>query len=183
MDWDVEQGLILFQGKVYVPKDEGNRRDIVKTYHDSLPAGHPGRWKTYELVSRNYWWPGMSSFVEKYVSGCDTCVRTKNSNRKPMGLLKPNEAPRGPWQSITCDFITQLPKSDEYDAIFVVVDRLTKQAHFVPTTSDVNAATTADMFIDHVWKLHGTPRQVISDRGSQFVSQFLKEVFRRTGVC
>ena len=162
VDWDVEQGLILFQGKVYVPKDEGIRRDIVKTYHDSLPAGHPGRWKTYELVSRNYWWPGMSSFVEKYVSGCDTCVRTKNSNRKPMGLLKPNEAPRGPWQSITCDFITQLPKSDEYDAIFVVVDRLTKQAHFVPTTSDVNAATTADMFIDHVWKLHGTPRQVIS---------------------
>ena len=136
VDWDVEQGLILFQGKVYVPKDEGIRRDIVKTYHDSLPAGHPGRWKTYELVSRNYWWPGMSSFVEKYVSGCDTCVRTKNSNRKPMGLLKPNEAPRGPWQSITCDFITQLPKSDEYDAIFVVVDRLTKQAHFVPTTSD-----------------------------------------------
>ena len=182
VDWDVEQGLILFQGKVYVPKDEGIRRDIVKTYHDSLPAGHPGRWKTYELVSRNYWWPGMSSFVEKYVSGCDTCVRTKNSNRKPMGLLKPNEAPRGPWQSITCDFITQLPKSDKYDAIFVVVDRLTKQAHFVPTTSDVNAATTADMFIDHVWKLHGTPRQVISDRGSQFVSQFLKEVFRRTGI-
>ena len=124
----------------------------------------------------------MSSFVEKYVSGCDTCVMTKNSNCKPMGLLKPNEAPRGPWQSITCDFITQLPKSDEYDAIFVVVDRLTKQAHFVPTTSDVNAATTADMFIDHVWKLHGTPRQVISDRGSQFVSQFLKEVFRRTGI-
>ena len=90
-----------------MPKDEGIRRDIVKTYHDSLPAGHPGRWKTYELVSRNYWWPGMSSFVEKYVSGCDTCVRTKNSNRKPMGLLKPNEAPRGPWQSITCDFIHQ----------------------------------------------------------------------------
>ena len=181
-DWDVEDGLILFQGKVYVPKDNAIRRDIVKIYHDSLPAGHPGRWKTYELVSRNYWWPGMSSFVEKYVSGCDTCSRTKNSTRKPVGPLKPNEAPRGPWQSITCDFITQLPKSGEFDAIFVVVDRLTKQAHFIPTTSNVNAADTAEMFVQHIWRLHGTPRQIISDRGPQFVSQFLKEVFRRTGV-
>ena len=181
-DWGVEDGLLLFQGKVYVPKDKDLRREVVKTYHDSLPAGHPGRWKTYEMVSRNYWWPGLSTFVDGYVTGCDTCARTKNSTKRSIGPLKPNEAPDRPWQAITCDFITQLPVSSGFDAVFVVVDRFTKQAHFIPTTSNVDAAETADMFLRHVWKLHGVPRQVISDRGPQFVSKFLKEVFRRTGI-
>lgn len=126
-DWSTEEGLILYQGKVYVPKDETIRRDVVKTYHDSLPAGHPGRWKTFEMVSRNYWWPGMSNFVERYVSGCDTCARTKNRSQRPVGLLQPNEIPQGPWQAISCDFITQLPRSEDYDAIFVVVDRLSRR--------------------------------------------------------
>lgn len=162
-DWSVEEGLILYQGKVYVPKDETIRWDIVKTYHDSIPVGHPGRWKTFEMVSRNYWWPGMSNFVERYVAGCDTCARTKNRSQRPVGLLQPNEAPTGPWQTISCDFITQLPRSEDYDAIFVVVDRFTKQAHFIPTTSDVDAPATAELFLQHVWKLHGTPRQIISD--------------------
>lgn len=181
-EWNTEDGLLLYRGKVYVPKDEEVRRDIVKLHHDSLPVGHPGRWKTYELVSRNYWWPGMSSFVERYVSGCDTCVRTKNIPQRPVGPLQPNEVPNGPWQTISCDFITQLPQSGEYDAIFVVVDRLTKQAHFIPTTSDIDSARTADLFVSEVWKHHGTPRKVISDRGTQFVSRFMKAVLHRLGI-
>ena len=175
-EWNTEDGLLLFRGKVYVPKDIELRRDIVALHHDTVAVGHPGRWKTYELVSRNYWWPGMSTFVEKYVSGCDTCARTKNASQQPLGPLQPNSVPQGPWQDITCDFITQLPPSGEYDAIFVVVDRLTKQVHFAPTRSNVTAEQTADLFIEHVWKLHGTPRKVISDRGPQFASKFMQEV-------
>ena len=72
-EWNTENGLILFRGKVYVPKDGELRRWVVELHHDSLPTGHPGWWKTYELVSRNYWWPGMSVYIEKYVTGCDTC--------------------------------------------------------------------------------------------------------------
>lgn len=181
-DWNTEDGLLLYRGKVYVPKDEAIRRDIVKLHHDSLPVGHPGRWKTYELVSRNYWWPGMSPFVERYVSGCDTCMRTKNLPHRPVGPLEPNEVPDGPWQTITCDFITQLPPSNGFDAIFVVADRLTKQAHFVPTTSDIDSTRTAELFVSEVWKHHGTPRKVISDRGPQFVSRFMKEIFKRLGI-
>ena len=181
-EWNTEDGLLLFRGKVYVPNESELHRKIVQVHHDSLPTGHPGRWKTYELVSRNYWWPGMSTFVEKYVSACDTCMRTKNSSHRPLGLLQPNSVPTAPWQEITCDFITQLPPSGEADAIFVVVDRLTKQAHFAPTRSDVSAEQTADLFIQHVWKLHGTPRKVISDRGPQFASKFLQEVFIRLGI-
>lgn len=106
----------------------------------------------------------------------------KNSSQRPLGPLQPNSVPEAPWQEVTCDFITQLPPSDNYDAIFVVVDRLTKQVHFAPTRSDVTAEQTAELFIHNVWKLHGTPRKVISDRGPQFASKFMQETFRRMGV-
>ena len=165
-----------------MPKDEDIRREVVRIYHDSPPAGHPGRWKTYELVSRNYWWPGLSTFVERYVSGCDTCARTKNTSHRPVGQLQPNPVPDGPWQVVTCDFITQLPESEGYDAIFVTVDRLTKMVHLAPTHSTVDAPDTADLFLNLVWKHHGTPKQVISDRGPQFVSRFLKAMFERLGI-
>ena len=114
----------------------------------------------------------MSVYVEKYVSGCDKCQRTKNRNQPTHGLLQPNSVPTAPWQIISCDLITQLPKSSGYDAIFVVVDRLTKQAHFIPTTSNVDSPGIANLFVAYVWKLHGTPREVISDRGPQFASKF-----------
>lgn len=181
-EWNTEDGLILYCGKVYVPKDNDLRRRIAELHHDSLPTGHPGRWKTYELVSRNYWWPGMSVFVEKYVTGCNKCARTKNRNQQAHGLLQPNTVPNAPWQIISCDLITQLPQSSGYDAILVVVDRLTKQAHFVPTTSDVDAPGIAELFLSSVWKLHGTPREVISDRGPQFAAKFLRQVFKCLGI-
>ena len=76
-DWSEEQGLILFRGKVYVPLNIQLRTEIVQLHHDTLQTGHPGRWRTYELVTRNYWWPGISIFIQKYVSGCDLCQRTK----------------------------------------------------------------------------------------------------------
>src|SRR6202046_3183198 len=76
-DWNLEDGIILYRGQVYVPKEESLRRDIVKRYHDHVATGHPGRWKTYELVSREFWWPGMSIFVKSYVDGCTTCQATK----------------------------------------------------------------------------------------------------------
>lgn len=99
--------MLLFWGKVYVPRDEAIRRDIVWGHHDSLLGGHPSHWKTYELVSHNYWWPGMSNFVECYVPGCDTCAHTKNIPRRQVGPLQPNAVPVGPWQSITCNFVTK----------------------------------------------------------------------------
>jgi hypothetical protein len=121
-EWNVEDRLILFRGKVYVPKDEDIRRDLVQLHHDTLQAGHPGRWKTYELLSRNYWWPGMSTYVDKYVDGCESCARNKNFPHKRMGLLQPNEVPNRPWGIVTCDFITKLPDSRGFSAIMVVVD-------------------------------------------------------------
>ena len=92
-EWNYENGLLLYRGKVYIPKstDDHLRRRIVQIHHDILSAGHPGRWKTYELVSRNYWWPGMSIFVKHYVTGCDTCQWMKNHPQQPFGLLQPKK--------------------------------------------------------------------------------------------
>jgi hypothetical protein len=181
-EWNVEDRLILYRGKVYVPKDDAIRRDLVKLHHDTLQAGHPGRWKTYELLSRNYWWPGMSTYVDKYVDGCESCARNKNFPQKRMGLLQPNEVPNRPWGIVTCDFITKLPDSRGFSAIMVAVDRLTKMAHFIPTTDNVNAETAAQLYMKRVFRQHGTPDKVITDRGPQYDSDLMRELFKSLGI-
>jgi len=180
-EWAVENDLVLYRGKVYVPEDNDIRRDLVKLHHDSKNAGHPGRWKTYELLTRNFWWPGMSTYVDKYVAGCEVCLRSKNFPQKPLGLLQPNEVPNRPWGIVSCDFIGPLPESRGFTAIMVVVDRLTKMAHFIPCTANVNAAQTAQMFIKRVFRFHGVPDQIITDRGRQFDSDLMKEMLSALG--
>jgi hypothetical protein len=186
-EWNFEHGLLLHRRKVYIPKDMNLRLELLKLHHDTLLAGHPGRWKTLELISRNYWWPGMSIDVKKYVMGCDTCQRNKNSKHVPYGLLQPLEVPSSPWERITIDLITQLPDStDEHGnictAIIVVVDRLTKQAHFYAHNDHCTAIDIADTFLNQVFRHHGLPRQIISDRGPQFASEVFEEFCRKLGI-
>ena len=181
-EWSQEDNLILFRGKVYVPKDMNLRRQIVQLHHDSPVVGHPGRWKTLELVSRNYWWPGISRYVGNYVKSCDRCNRTKTFPAKPSGALVPNQIPKGIWEIITVDLITGLPESQGFNAIMVTVDRLSKLVHVIPTNDTVTAEGIARLFRDHVWKHHGLPHQIISDRGPQFVSNFMRELNRLLGI-
>ena len=172
-EWAEEQGLVLFQGKVYVPKDQDLRREIVRLHHNTLIDRHPGRWKTLELVMRNYWWPGISKYVLGYVDGCDTCMRGKKFPEKPAGKLMPNPIPKALWRDISVDFITGLPKAQGYDAIFVVCDRFTKEVHIIPTTTETSSLGLACLYLNQVWRLHGLPDTVISDRGPQFASAFM----------
>lgn len=181
-EWAEEQGLVLFRGKVYVPKSPDLRRQIVQLHHDSQVAGHPGRWKTIELVARNYWWPGMARYIAAYVKSCDRCNRTKTFPAKPVGKLVPTQIPKDIWEIITVDLITGLPESGGYDAIMVVVDRLSKMVHVMPTRGTVNSGGVARLFRDHVWKLHGLPEQILCDRGPQFVSAFMRELSRLLGI-
>jgi hypothetical protein len=181
-EWIEEQGLILFRGKVYVPKDIELRKEIVRLHHNTSISGHPGRWKTLELVMRNYWWPGISKFVLSYVDGCDTCQRGKSYPEMPAGKLMPNPIPTAPWIDISVDFITGLPEAQGYDSIFVVCDRFTKQVHIIPTTKETSSLGLARLYRDHVWKLHGLPNTVISDRGPQFAAAFMKELNKILGI-
>ena len=175
-EWREEDELMLKEGKVYVPKDEGLRTEIIQLHHDTLVGGHGGQWKMVELVTRNFWWPGVIKEVKRYVEGCNSCQRNKNQAAAPAGKLMPNEAPEKPWTHITADFITKLPLAQGYDAILVVCDRLTKMAHFIPTTDKTSAEGLARLFRDHVWKLHGLPESIISDRGAQFAANLMKEL-------
>jgi hypothetical protein len=181
-EWAEEDGIVTFQGKVYVPKDGALRHDIVHSHHDATIAGHPGRWKTLELVSRNYWWPGISRYVAAYLKGCDRCNRMKIFPASPAGQLVPNAVPERKWQVITTDLMVGLPVSHGFDSIWVAVDRFTKRIHIAPTTKEVNSVGVARLFRDHVWRHHGLPDQIISDRGTQFVSHFTKELNRLLGV-
>ena len=166
-EWNFENGLLLYRGKVYIPQSKNDhlRRRIVHIHHDLPSAGHPGRMKTYELVSRNYWWPSMSIFVKKYVAGCDICQRMKNHPQQPYGPLMPNPVPHGPWEIISIDLITQLPESDGYNAICVVVCRLTKRGRFFPITNEFSSKDLAQLMLDRIYPLHGLPLVIISDRG------------------
>jgi len=181
-EWREENGLILKEGKVYVPKDEELRTEIIQLHHDTPVGGHGGQWKTVELVTRNFWWPGVTKEIKRYVEGCDSCQRNKNQAAAPAGKLMPNKAPEKPWTHITADFVTKLPLAQGYDVILVVCDRLTKMAHFIPITEKTSTEGLARLFRDHVWKLHGLPESIISDRGAQFVANLIKELNRILGI-
>jgi len=139
--------------------------------HNSRLAGHSGRWKTLELVSRNYWWPQMSRYVGRYVSTCDMCLWTKSFRCPPTRELHPLPIPSALWDTISIDFIVELPQSAGHDSI-------KKHAHFVSTVTMISAAGAAHLFLSHVWKHHGLPQKVVSDRGPQFVAEFTRELYR-----
>ncbi|KAJ9519585.1 hypothetical protein QJQ45_000676 [Haematococcus lacustris] len=170
------------KGKVVVPNDSELRNHILHEMHDAVYSGHVGINKTLERVSRVFWWNTMRADVRYYVSTCDACQRDKASSLKPGGLLNPLSIPDYRWESVSMDFITKLPAgSHGYDAICVFVDRLSKMVHFVPCREDLKARRFAQLFIDNVYKLHGMPAELISDRGSLFTSVFWREVMRRCG--
>jgi hypothetical protein len=177
-EWSEEDGMPHFHGKIYVPPSSDIRRKIVALNHDSQIAGHPGRWTTLELVSCNYWWPQMSRYIGQYTATCDLCLRTKAHKRLPTGYLEPLLTPDTWWHTISVDFIVELPESDGHDAVMVVVDSLTKRAHFLPVNTTITAEGLARQFRDNVWKLHGLPTCTISNRGPQFTAAFTAEVYR-----
>jgi hypothetical protein len=186
-EWNFKNRLLLHRGKVYVPKDKDLCVDLLKLHHNTLLAGHPGQWKTLELLSWNYWWPGMSIDVKKYIQGCDICQRNKSSNTVPYRLLQPNEVPAGLWEIITVDLITELPPSEDnngniWTAILVVVDQLTKRAHFMQCSNETMATNIATMLYQHIFKLHRLPHQIISDRGTQFAAQVFQEFCKNLGI-
>lgn len=182
--WNFERGLLLRRGKIYVPKGTKTnlRQQIMTINHDYPHAGHTGVEKTCELITRNYWWPGITIDVKKYIAGCDICQRMKNRPQKPYGPLMPNPIPQGPWDIITVDLITQLPESNGYNAICVVVCRMTKRAHFFAITNQFSAKDLAILLHEQVWKMHGLPLQIISDRGTQFAADLFQEWCKILGI-
>ena len=107
-EWKIEDGIVMKERRIYMPERE-LREEIIQLHHDTPIGGHRGRWKMTELVTRNYWWPGVTKEVGRYVDGCDACQRYKNWSEAPVGKLMPNTIPEKLWDHIAADFITKLP--------------------------------------------------------------------------
>ena len=121
----------------------------------------------------------MPALVKDYVSRCDHCTRFKGSNQALPGKLKLLDTPPGPWKEISADFITDLQESEGFDSILVVVNRFSKEVKFVPCTRYTSALDTAKLYLCHVWKHHGLPTGIVSDKGLQFASQVMKDICKR----
>ena len=155
---------------------------LCKLHHDTPVAGHLGIGNTYELLHRSYYWPNMQGFVRRYVRHCHVCKRSKGSRFKKQGVLQPLPVPEQRWQDLSIDLVTGIPEVHGCDAICCVVDRLSKERHYIGTTKELHAEGLADLFLKHVWKHHGLPRSIVSDRGSQFISNFWKFLCTRLGI-
>jgi len=159
--WELEDGLLYYKGRLFVPSKEELLTEIAKGCHDSKVAGHLGQEKTIELVTRNFHWEKLSEWIKDYVRSCDECQHNKSPRHAKYGLLQPLEVPYAAWTSISVDFITQLPESQEQTQIMVVVDRFTKMAHFIGLATNATAKHMADTFLKEVWKLHGLPSEIV----------------------
>ena len=134
---------------------------------------HPGATKMYQDLRQTFWWTRMKREIARFVAECDVCRRVKAEHQRPAGLLQPLPVPEWKWDSIGMDFITGLPRtSSGKDSIWVVIDRLTKVAHFLPVLTTFSMGRLADLYISRIVCLHGVPKTIISDRGSIFTSRF-----------
>lgn len=184
-DCKVVGDRIYYRDRLFLPPNDELRTQVIYRTHSTGPAGHPGRIKTIDLISRTYWWPRMTKEIAAYVQACNLCVRTKASRSAPPGFLQPLPVPFRAWSDISVDYITPLPECErdekKYKHIVVVVCRLTKMRHFIPVAG-LSAEELARVFISRVYALHGTPDTILSDRGTQFISEFWHQLSDRLGI-
>ncbi|QRV84916.1 Retrotransposable element Tf2 protein [Ceratobasidium sp. AG-Ba] len=178
--YEWKEDLLWYEGRIVIPENKEIRLAILEMHHDNPIAGHQGQARTLELISRRYYWPAMKQQVNRFVETCEICQRSKG--HKQYASQKPLPIPQKPWEDIAYDFIVKLPESQGMDSILVVIDRFSRQAHFIPCLESTNAEGVADLFIKEVWKLHGLPKTTVSDRGPTFNSQFLKALYAKLGI-
>src|SRR5258707_13644510 len=174
--WTEREGCLLFCKQKYIPNKGTLCLHTIHNHHDHPTAGHFRETKTMELICCNYHWPGMRCMVGDYVRSCTSCVCTKATCHKPYSLLKQLPIPSQPWESISMDFIKQLPASEGFTAILVIMDRLTKQSLFIPTHDMVDAPQLARLFLTHVFSKHGALGHVTSNRRTEFMSHFFRSL-------
>lgn len=179
----VTNGLYYMGDRLAVPAAGALRTACMAECHDTPYCGHVGRTKTLHNAQRYFWWPGMTADVSQYVATCDSCQRVHSRNCSQSGLLQPLPMPQDTWQSVSVDFVTSLPATAEgFTAVVVFVDRLSKMVRLAPCQDTVTAEGCADLFIDTVFKSHGVPEQLVSDRDTRFTSEFWAALTARMGV-
>ncbi|KAI5316249.1 hypothetical protein L3X38_045425 [Prunus dulcis] len=176
-------GALMLGNRLYVPHDEALKREILEEAHSSAFAMHPGSTKMYHTLREHYWWPFMKKEIAEYVRKCLVCQQVKAERQKPSGLLQPLPVPEWKWEHITMDFVFKLPRTrNKHDGVWVIVDRLTKSAHFLPVRANYTLTKLAQLFIDEIVRLHGVPVSITSDRDPRFTSRFWTKLHEAFGT-
>jgi hypothetical protein len=170
--YSLDNGLIRYKGNVWIGNNSALQTKLIVACHSSALGAHSGTQATYYRLKKHFAWKGMKQDVASYIKQCSICQHAKHSLQHPAGLLQPLPIPAGVWRDLSMDFIEGLQKSEGHNVILVVVDRLTKFAHFIPVKHPYSAATIAQLFMDNVVKLHGLPNSIVSDRDTIFISHF-----------
>jgi hypothetical protein len=181
---EITDGCVYWKGMLWVPNDEHLIQKILESEYNTKIAGHMGQDKTIELVRRNLWWPKMDAQIIDFVQSCVDCQKDKATCHQPYGLLNPLELSYSPWQSIAMDFITDLPESEGCNQLWVIIDRFTKMAHFIPLQKDQKTAQLdlVKIFVWEVFRLHDLPTDIVSARDSRFTSDTWKEFLKLLGI-
>ncbi|CAJ2637620.1 unnamed protein product [Trifolium pratense] len=180
--FSIQHGVLLYHDRLVIGANSDIIPKLLKEFHETPMGGHSGFVRTYRRMAENLYWVGMQKTIRDYVRACDVCQRQKYEGTSPGGLLQPLPIPNGVWEDISMDFITGLPKSKGYEAVLVVVDRLSKYSHFILMKHPYTAKSVAGLFVKEVVRLHGIPNSIVSDRDPLFISIFWKELFKMQGT-
>jgi hypothetical protein len=178
--YSLQEGLIRYKGRVWLGSNTLAQNHVIQALHSSAVGGHSGALATYQRIKALFAWPQMRTAITQFVQSCTVCQQAKSEHVKKPGLLQPLPIPDQAWQVVCMDFIEGLPKSARFDTILVVIDKFTKYGHFIPLAHPFTALQVAQAFLDHVYKLHGLPQSIISDRDRIFTSAVWRELFRLT---
>ncbi|WOG92319.1 hypothetical protein DCAR_0311582 [Daucus carota subsp. sativus] len=177
------QGILRFSSRIWIPNVEELKNEILKDAHNSEFSIHPGSTKMYQDLKQNFWWPDMKKEIAQWISKCYTCQRVKAEHQKPSGLIQPLEIPEWKWEHIAMDFIIGLPRTkSNHVAIWVIIDRLTKSAHFLPINERFSMDKLIHMYLKEIVTRHGVPVSIVSDRDPRFNSRFWKQFQEHLGT-
>ena len=179
-DWSYDTGILSYQGRIYIPDQDNLQLNLVKKFHDHQTAGHPGYLKTKQLISTGHWWPGTAQFIKKYVDGCVPCQQNKTNTHPTIPPLNPIISRETlPFKQISYDLITNLPISNSFDSLLVVVDQgLSKGVILCPTKKTITAEGIATIIFQKLYTRFGLFNKIISDWGPLFAAKFQKELRR-----
>ncbi|CAL5400001.1 unnamed protein product [Camellia sinensis] len=182
-DFIISNGILKFRNRICIPDIPELKKKILEKAHNSRFAVHPGNTKMYHDLKEHYWWTGMKKDIANHVSKCLHCQQVKAEHQRPAGLLQPLPIPEWKWEHITMDFVVGLPQSfSKNDAIWVIVDRLTKSAHFLSIKIMYPLNKFATLYIKEIIRLHGIPVSIVSDRDPRFVSHFWNKLQEALGT-
>jgi hypothetical protein len=177
INYSLSGGILRYKNRIVIGQHSELCNNLFNTFHASPMGGHSGQKVTLHRLKQTFYWPHMKQFVQQKVNECPICQISKTEHVHYPGLLEPLQILQGKWTDISLDFIEGLPKSRGKDVILVVVDRLTKYAHFLPLAHPFTAKQVSKIFMDNIHKLHGLPRVIVSDRDRIFTSSFWQKVF------